>query len=229
METERTPMKVIEGMSTNELLASADEKNKIVASLERKIRTNTKRLATLEKTKALLNRELNAIAREQKKIQECILARAPLAEEVVSIRKEFLFTQARVGSKDITIKEHETLVERAGDLLGTLQGKCDHRFTLTFPGYRGSHSEDYDDGYYGNRVCIVCGFRETSKLKGLDEYQTLVPDGNRLIKRILSGEKRFTDMLCQPVVLPLFFISNAFIHAEGDIVNLAEEQTEAVK
>jgi len=221
MEKRDSGFALIERMSLAELEASRSETARIIAATAKKIVACEKQENTLRAKKSVLEKSKRETEQRHWKIRECILVHMPLSGALLSLRTRHLEAKARVKSTD-SITEQSELHERARYLLGTLQHTCDHRFVLTWSGYEGSHSMDHDDAYCGNRVCLVCGFSESSKSSTDETYRVLTEDKNRLVKRVLTGTDRVGNFRLEPL-RTIDQISAVFAHAERDIVSFPEE------
>ena len=116
-------------------------------------------------------------------LQEDRLVWTPLSAQVRGLRIQFTNLREKVLSPDTTKKDASIVEEGAWAVLDLLQKTCTHQFVVSFDGYAGSTGMDHDDAFCGNRMCLVCGFEETSEICGEDVYKTLVSDDTRLVKR----------------------------------------------
>lgn len=94
--------------------------------------------------------------------------------------RESISSKAKESKRrDITIEERDALIKQVGLDREKLTSSCKHVLVLRFPGYEGSRSRDYDDGYLGMRMCVMCGFSEEEK----DDCRALEKNPTRVIKR----------------------------------------------
>ena len=106
-----------------------------------------------------------------------------LPPETVRLRRRILALQRQTAADDTTNAESRTLSARASSLKERLRAACNHLFLAGYSGYRGSYSHDYDDGYRGSRVCMICGADE----KG-DDYAMLILRENGLMLDVDAGK-----------------------------------------
>ncbi len=156
-----------------------------VRLLKDKLDKVQKVLRRLHANKERLENELREEEHAVHVFQERILAREGVPVDILTLRQEIIFKVKLASGKDITIREKERLEAEICVSQLKLKETCRHRFVLSYDGYGGSYTRDYDDACHGERVCVVCEFVETEEECGSEKYKVLQRAEDRLIKRDL--------------------------------------------
>ena len=208
-----------------------------IDALRRDKKKSTKRIGqTWEKIKEW---EYKKIAAEEKSIEindqmlrlkEALVALTSIPKETNILRTTITNSLKRAKRKDITVAEVEESKIKAQNGVEELQRLCTHNFVIELlSSYEGSMTQDYDDRHPGQRVCVVCKYKEYSiktepsgLMRSVDIYKTLNPHDTRIIKRSLgfllnNDKKKLLDELVEswlPLedILEIFTPNNIKIH-----------------
>ncbi|MDP1689821.1 MAG: hypothetical protein Q8L52_01280 [bacterium] len=118
-----------------------------------------------------------------------LFVRSALTPELLNARRNCLAQIRRSGDDKISVRKQKELQASNTIALASLQKLCTHPFVFSYDGYGGSRLMDYDDAYYGHRVCALCNLHETSAATRNDIYAVLVEDNTRLVRRDLRKRK----------------------------------------
>lgn len=117
----------------------------------------------LEQEREQCDKKISALVDDMNNVRKTELLKRGIPKEALALREKIVVLAQKERSDDSTKKEARLAGEEKRALVGRLQRICKHRFLIGFSGYRGSYSYDYDDGYSGQRMCIVCGITEKEK------------------------------------------------------------------
>jgi hypothetical protein len=119
-----------------------------------------------------------------------------IPKESETLRQQIMDAMEEVKRTDITVAKQTELQHLTTDLQTELFGICTHPFVTGYHGYRGSHSHDHEDGYNGQRFCLICSLTDTAKWSkpalgdSRDEtYGILIQNSERLIDYSLIDQK----------------------------------------
>lgn len=169
-----------------EKLAALNERR---AALEGSISSRSVKLARLAETQEHERVALRNLHYDIGEIRNRIFARTPLPPQFLKTRNVLVRKMLLARSGCITVAQQKALRREIAAGMSTLQETCEHRFVFSYDGYAGSRDCDFDDGYFGHRVCVLCNADELSANKRIDVYKTLAEDGTRLVRRDLRNNK----------------------------------------
>ncbi len=195
-----------------------------IAQQERAMKNAQQAMGRLAKRQAAINLKLKefqnkgrASEYERGRLSELLTITTLVIPSAVLERREVLLAKhERVQRDDITVAEKRSLERDIEELGVALRLGCVHPLVLHYSGWEGFPPE-YEDSYYGYRVCAVCGYKERSGSTRRDEYTALVPVESRLIKSDDHYRKAYTSLNGGPrlVWVPFEEIRAAFIAAAG--------------
>jgi hypothetical protein len=172
------------------LAAQSDETEARAITLRQGIAQETERISEAQKKKGKLEEDLRATERTLRKLRELQTAGSGLPKDVADLRARVTSKTKESKRRDITVAKRDALRKEVETLTARLQGLCKHPFVFSYDGYGGSQSYDYDDSYHGHRVCVVCGFTESSQSVNEDSYAVLAESRHCLAKRDLRWKRR---------------------------------------
>lgn len=121
------------------------------------------------------------------RLEEVFVVEIGLLKDVAQLREEVVALREKSERKDITVGKKERILDKGHKLYKRLQSICPYNFVLSYDGYKGSYSMDFDDARHGQRICVICGFYEISKECATDKYEVLKKEAGRLVKRDLRN------------------------------------------
>lgn len=169
-----------------EKLAALNERR---AALEGSISSRSIKLARLAETQESERVALRNLHYDIDEITNRIFARTPLPPQFLKARNVLVRKMLLAQSGCITIERQKALRREIAVGMSALQETCRHRFVFSYDGYGGSRDCDFDDGYFGHRVCVLCNAGELSANKRINVYTLLAEDGTRLVRRDLRDNK----------------------------------------
>ena len=143
------------------------ELNQQVASLKREVRDTEALESGLNNSKVLLRKAL------------VVLNSWPT--EIMKLKERVALLQKEASREDILVSEKNRLQSEIARVNSEVADKCQHPFVIGYRGWEGSYSYDYDNGYRGKRLCVICGFYEYSDNNRLSVYTNLQENENRLV------------------------------------------------
>jgi len=141
------------------------------------------RAAKLSKKLGEIRIKISDLNHREKLIKEALIVVAGIPKALEKLRVEIMEKEARSLRTDILVEESLVLKAEVKELKDRVQDQCNHPFVVSFDGYRGSYSYDFENGHYGSRICAICGFTEQSESVDNDIYKALVEGSCRLIRR----------------------------------------------
>lgn len=160
---------------------AADKAKKLNLAIEKQNRA----LERASKKKKSLESASFEVRWELRRIHELLIVDEGFSKECVRLRGDVISKIKLSQSKDITVGEKESLEIGIATLNEMLTAICPHNFLLSYDGYSGSYSNDYDDARYGVRRCVICTFHERSESTKNDIYDVLRDRDDRIVKRDL--------------------------------------------
>ncbi|MEK7151180.1 MAG: hypothetical protein AAB784_00495 [Patescibacteria group bacterium] len=149
---------------------------------------------------------LREASRRLELINQTILLKRGVPEEVGKLRAGILFIMGQANRTDITVDAVNNFRSQIEQQKLDLQKICNHPFVVGYSGYHGSYSYDHDDGYAGCRICLVCDFTEYAKrgyaadiCSNAEKYEQLSESANRLIRFINKEDLRSRNYFWRPI------------------------------
>lgn len=175
-------------LSDAELVAEITILTEEEKALRERISWLTKRMNAILDEQAKSEGKLREILQHLTQLKNTQFTRAALPCSLLAARKLVLAKLKEAQREDITRARAKVLEGEIADACRTLTKSCAHPFVFSYDGSAGSRSYDYDDAHYGHRVCTLCNCSETSQSTREDQYDILVDDGTRLVRRDLRRE-----------------------------------------
>lgn len=201
MDIRKTPLKVME--------KHIYEISLEMARLAKDLRDKSAFVGELADEKDRLEKLFKAKGFEIKKMREALIIRADIPDEVQGMRNLIFSKLEKLKSEDITVAMKKLLEQEVRGHSQKLMELCGHHLVLDYAGYEGSRFVDYENGYYGRRVCAICAFFEFSRSKKENIYETLLEKDGRLIKMVFSDEE------WQGGLRPLEYVRKKFLDSAG--------------
>lgn len=182
-------------------------------STQESIEAQSKLIAERIKQREDLEATLLFTEQKIKAVSETITIETAITVDILGYRN-LIKSLSKDAEKDtITIAEKKRIDDALREAINEFQRHCPHPLILSYDGYEGSYSNDYDDARYGSRFCTLCHFRENSKSTKIDKYDTLKDNDSRLIKRDIRDK----EFIRQSDWIPIPYLVEVFKRSAGDI------------
>lgn len=172
--------------TTEELASKLRALNEQMATVTAEIVKRMKRIGKLREKQNADEVTQNDLEYRIAQTTNCLFARTvPLSNKLLTARHALITKLQLLSSDQITVAKQLELRSEVKADLSALQALCPHPFVFSYDGYEGSQHNDFDDQRYGNHLCTLCNFGESSQSTKEDVYRVLVRDNTRLIRRDL--------------------------------------------
>lgn len=190
-------------------LAKSNEKTRTIKADLKRAEAD---IAKVHKRKTELLKENEQEEKKIKAAEKALILVRGIPAKVSQMRNQLLRKMERVGRKDITVAESESLGTEIEGLKVELQKTCAHPFVYREQGYEGSPSQERDNRRPEYRYCVVCGLDESGKCHGQYDYvgisfEKLVNSDDRVVEDepwTPEGRKRVSIWLPLGAVLKPF-------------------------
>lgn len=145
-----------------------------------------------------------------------VIIATSMTRTMLATRESIIHMLTVLHRKDILVEAKENMEKSFEKSKQHFMSACSHPLIIGYDGYEGSHNQDRDDAYGGYRICIVCGYREHSRVSDTIHFSTLVEDEARLVSTVYSlnnDEKRALEKLniwqpIEPMIKEIFLKGN---------------------
>lgn len=147
----------IRNYSEEALLEAAENEQAGIEQLEAESRQLQ---VKIEKLQAKITERSERIRKHGWKIewlQRARLIREGITEEMQKAHKKYKRLLKRAADENVTVAESRKRKAKASEAWDAFAEMCHHPFILYVNGFEGSYCMDYDDSYYGELACVVCG------------------------------------------------------------------------